>query len=679
MKIKKKLILAFGLLFSIIGGIIILNQVVANKAHSNYQKIRNEIEPAIQCLDKFVLVNQGLRSLTKEKLNKKEGLGSTLNNKIKSILEVEIPNLLIQLEEVSSTLEAQNNSIVGINQIFTEANSLTDETKQVLGLLENKKDYQNIQKLKKANRIYEFSVVRRTNQINRALYHAKKKYEEDSLRFNAELNESFHQISLLIFVFGLIGILVGLVIVTQTINSIIKPLNQLKESSHIIGLGNYNHQVLIQGKDEFAELGKSFNTMTDSLKESFEIIKQQKNEQENANYIKSSINTLYEVLEGDLTKQQIAKRSLEFLLDFYLAPIGAFYIVNEDKELSCQVAIEFNEIRKELPVLPIERGRLGTAVRNKKTAIIHEIPTEYKNIKTSFGEVSPECIIVYPIVFSGECIALVELVCLKEPSSYNMTLLTDIKESIGITLNTAEGVKNLKETYEKLEVSSQKLATKNKELEQFVYITSHDLQEPLRTITSYSQALEEDYSSELNEEAMTYIKFLQKASSRLRNQIHALLELSKIGRSEVKELIDFKEIFNSLQTELSFLIKEKKGVLLFPDNITGEVYGTSEEIQVLFQNLIINGYKYNESETPTVELSYKKTKTHIVFCVSDNGQGIEERFFSKIFEIFQRLENGEGSGIGLSHCKKIVDAHNGTIWVESEYGKGSKFFFELEL
>lgn len=675
MTIKKKLSLAFGLLFFIIGGIIVLNQIVAKQAKDRYETIHDEIQPAIKVIDKYIQINKTLKDLLEDKIDENKGVNSTLNNKITAILEVEIPNINRTLKGVIN----EESQLIDVEWVLTNSNKAVKSSEMVIKTLVNKMDYADPVKLKKIKKLYRVEIKKTINLINRRLYHSTEEYKQVNFELNQELNNSFSQISIIILGFGMVGILIGLFFANQTIRSIISPINELKKSAAIVGDGNYSHTTIIEGKDEISELGNSFNIMTDSLRESFEIIQEQKEIQEESNYIKSSKNTLYEMLKGELSTSQIAKRTLEFLLEFYKAPMGSVHSITSDDHLVCEAVFAYDKKKEEMPLIPIGQGVIGAAVLNKKTVIIDDVPNEYSTINTTLGGLKAKCIVVIPVEFANECIAVIELACLNKPDEFSLSFIHEIKESIGISINAAQGLKQLEETYEKLEASSQDLALKNKELEQFVYITSHDLQEPLRTITSYSNILEEDYADVLDEDALKYVSFLQKASDRLRNQIHSLLELSRIGGMKEKEKVNFNTIFENLQTELDFLIKEKKGSLITPSFVVESIMGTSTEIQLLFQNLIVNGFKYNNNETPQVEISYMNNGTHLSFCVTDNGTGIKEKYYEKIFQIFQRLDKGEGSGIGLAHCKKIVESHNGKIWVDSEFGKGTSFFVDLKV
>lgn len=218
----------------------------------------------------------------------------------------------------------------------------------------------------------------------------------------------------------------------------------------------------------------------------------------------------------------------------------------------------------------------------------------------------------------------------------------------------------------------------NKELEQFAYVASHDLQEPLRMVASFTQLLAARYKDKLDDDAKEFIHYAVDGATRMQSLINDLLNYSRIGtRGKSFENADFNQIFNKTISNLRLRIEEKKAVVSC-DKLPAL---SCDEIQMvqLFQNLIANALKFCDT-TPVVHISTKESPTHYIFSVKDNGIGIEEQYFNKIFLIFQRLmprEKYSGSGIGLAICKRIVERHGGKIWIKSEVGKGTTFYFSI--
>jgi light-regulated signal transduction histidine kinase (bacteriophytochrome) len=225
---------------------------------------------------------------------------------------------------------------------------------------------------------------------------------------------------------------------------------------------------------------------------------------------------------------------------------------------------------------------------------------------------------------------------------------------------------------------NEELLRSNKALEQFAYVASHDLQEPLRTVSSFTQLLSKKYNNVLDDNAREYIQYIVEGAERMYEMINALLAYSKV-QTQGKEfrIVDMNLIMDLVMKNLSVQIKNR-GASVTYDRLPGLLADESQMVQLL-QNLVSNGVKFG-SQLPEVHISCKDEPGFHIFSVSDNGTGIEPQYFERIFKIFQRLvpkNEVEGTGIGLAICKNIVERHGGKIWVESEPGKGSIFYFSI--
>jgi PAS domain S-box-containing protein len=236
-----------------------------------------------------------------------------------------------------------------------------------------------------------------------------------------------------------------------------------------------------------------------------------------------------------------------------------------------------------------------------------------------------------------------------------------------------------KKKEEQVVLQNRTLKHQNSELEQFTYITSHDLQEPLLTLMSFSELLLDEYSEGLNDEAKLYIEFINKSAVRMRALVTGLMEYARIGKRDDVKDIDCNQVLNDVLTDLSVKINNTKA------DITVEnlpiIRGYETYIRLLFQNLISNAIKFNKENTkPQIKIKFSETTKEWKFSVKDNGIGIEAKYIDQVFIIFKRLNNDtlyRGYGIGLAHCKKIVDIHNGEIYVKSTINKGSTFSFTI--
>lgn len=245
---------------------------------------------------------------------------------------------------------------------------------------------------------------------------------------------------------------------------------------------------------------------------------------------------------------------------------------------------------------------------------------------------------------------------------------------------------NLEEKVEKrtieLKEAIEALEHSNEELQQFAYVASHDLQEPLRTIASFTQLLERRYKGKFDSDADEFMDFIVDAAVRMKEQIEGLLEYSRIATQAGKfEPVDTDEIVNQTIKLLDTSINEANAELTYEKLPVVNI--DAKQLQRVFQNLISNAIRFRKCEEPLqVHISSYKSEDgkEYVFSVQDNGIGIEEQYSERIFTIFQRLhtrDEYQGTGIGLSIVKRIIERHGGRIWVESEFGVGSTFYFTI--
>lgn len=225
------------------------------------------------------------------------------------------------------------------------------------------------------------------------------------------------------------------------------------------------------------------------------------------------------------------------------------------------------------------------------------------------------------------------------------------------------------------------LKRSNEELQQFAYVASHDLQQPLRMVTSYTQLLAKRYKDKLDEDANEFIKFAVDGANNMKILIEDLLEYSRIQtRGNPFEVINCEEVLKDVLFNLHETIKEND-VEITHDYLPNILADKTQLIQV-FQNLIDNALKFRSKDPVRIHISAKKNNNNWQFSVKDNGIGIDPEYFDRIFIIFQCLHRKSeypGTGIGLALCKKIIERHNGKIWVESEVGKGSTFHFTIPI
>lgn len=226
------------------------------------------------------------------------------------------------------------------------------------------------------------------------------------------------------------------------------------------------------------------------------------------------------------------------------------------------------------------------------------------------------------------------------------------------------------------------IQTKSYEMEQFIYIASHDLQEPLRTLLNYIQLLEEDYPEQMNGEIGIHLSEMKSAIKRMGILVRSLLDYGRLGQNKVLALTDVGQVVKDVLSDLNTLIKTTNTSIEITTDLP-VLYSYETELRQLFQNLINNAIKFRKQDmTPVIKIGCTRQEDYYEFFISDNGIGIDPKYFQRIFLMFQRLHKQEeftGYGVGLANCRKIAELHGGEIWVESETGKGSVFKFTISI
>ena len=266
------------------------------------------------------------------------------------------------------------------------------------------------------------------------------------------------------------------------------------------------------------------------------------------------------------------------------------------------------------------------------------------------------------------------------PVLYNASVYRDEAAGVIGVFAAARDITERKQAEEKLKETIEELERSNDELQQFAYITSHDLQEPLRTIASYTQLIERRYKDKLDSDADDFIEFIVEAAVRMKDMIQGLLYYSRVGtRGGELMSTNTEKLLEIVISNLNAAIEENE-VTITHDDLPVVVADEGQLVQ-LFQNIISNAIKFRkDDEYPRIHISAHKNANEYVFSVADNGIGIESQYFSRIFEVFKRLHTRveyEGTGIGLSISKRIIERHNGRMWVESEFGEGATFYFTI--
>jgi len=241
------------------------------------------------------------------------------------------------------------------------------------------------------------------------------------------------------------------------------------------------------------------------------------------------------------------------------------------------------------------------------------------------------------------------------------------------------GEATLAQQTKQLERVNEELERKNTELDQFTYVASHDLQEPLRKVTAFSGMLRQDLGESLSERAEKDLGFITDAARRMQKLVQDLLALSRSGRVALKwERISLNHCAEHAIETLAMRIRERQAEITRDD--LPQVWGDQTMLTQLYQNLLSNALKFTGANRPLIRLTAQRIDGQLILGVRDNGIGIEPKYAEQIFEPFRRLHGRgqyEGTGIGLAICCRTVERHGGEIWVESEKGKGANFKFTI--
>jgi light-regulated signal transduction histidine kinase (bacteriophytochrome) len=279
-----------------------------------------------------------------------------------------------------------------------------------------------------------------------------------------------------------------------------------------------------------------------------------------------------------------------------------------------------------------------------------------------------------PLMAGGEAIGALNL-GFREVRTFSPGELR-LLETIGQILGTAMQNTQL---YTQVQELVSNLKRSNAELEQFAYIASHDLQEPLRMVSSYMQLIAKRYQGKLDSDADEFIAYAVDGAGRMKSMINDLLTFSRLGtRGKPFQPVDTEAVLNAALENLKLAVEDSHAAVTHDP--LPSVLADESQVAQLFQNLIGNALKFHGDEPPRIHVSARKTPQFWEFSVRDNGIGIDPQFFERVFLIFQRLSTRAehaGSGIGLAICKKIVERHGGRIWIESKPGEGTTFFFTL--
>ena len=432
---------------------------------------------------------------------------------------------------------------------------------------------------------------------------------------------------------------VGVGIASAT--GLVRSIRTLVAAANEIGRGNLAHRVDVKRRDETGVLGRAFNTMADNLQR---------------------VTASRDVLDAEVTRRRTVEAELRrsnTVTDFIIETLpGLFYQISEGQRF-----VRWNRRLREATGYSDEEISAGSPLMffagEDRTRIAEAISQVFD---LGEAEVSADLIAkdgsATPCLFTGRR-------CLIDDRPYLIGMGTDISA--------------LKESEAKLRRSMDELERSNQELERFAYVASHDLQEPLRMVSSYTQLLDKRYGDALDQDAKDFIRYAVDGADRMRQLIHDLLSFSRVeSRGRPFERVDLNAVVDIVRSNLTVALDES-GAQLTHDALP-TVHADHAQMVSVFQNLIANAVKFRSEDALRIHVATRDAGHEWVLSVLDNGIGIDPAFFDRIFILFQRLQTRTeypGTGIGLAMCKRIVERHGGRIWVESAEGEGATFSFTL--
>lgn len=430
------------------------------------------------------------------------------------------------------------------------------------------------------------------------------------------------------------------------IRSIASPLSRLQRGVEIVAAGNLDYKTDLGTSDELGDLSEAFDNMAENLKKitvSRDDLSKEIARREQVEADLSASQTMLQLVIDNIPQRVFWKDrnfryigcNAPFLKDAGLAELNDI-AGKEDFELSWK------------ETAPIYRADDRAVMESDIPRINYEEPQDKPDGTRRWLRTS------------------------KIP-------LHDKEDNVIGVLGTYEDITDRKLAEARLITAMTDLERSNKDLEQFAYVASHDLQEPLRMVSSYTQLLAQHYEGRLDEKAKKFMDYAVDGAVRMQRLINDLLAYSRVGtKGKALETTDTHALLGEAIRSLAAAIEEKRALITNDDLPT--VRADASQLTQVFQNLLANGIKFQGENVPHLHVSARDQRREWVFSVRDNGIGIERQYADRVFTIFQRLYTRQeypGTGIGLALCKRIVERHGGRIWFESEPGQGSTFFFTI--
>ena len=526
-----------------------------------------------------------------------------------------------------------------------------------------------------------------------------------------------------IFLISAVVITISIFIALFISFSISNPIKKLTKASEEISKGKLDIKIgpkLLSTNDEISVLARTFNQMIESLENrEKEVIQRTKElESSQASLLKANEKLQKEILERKLAEDEVRNKAGQ-LKTLYETGKKITSIVSKEELLpwiaeqaakllnadECLYRIREGDYlirgggtKKGMELMETKRLKIGESfsgiIVKEKRPLISKDMREDERYKKEHREVAKRLGLVsflgVPMCIEGRVVGVLNIMSKKTRkfTEADIELLSAFSDMAAIALENMKLFEDLgKEIAERklaekrLKKTMAQLSSSNKELEQFAYVTSHDLQEPLRMIASYLQLIERRYKDKLDKDGKEFIYYAVDGAKRMKELIIDILSFSRVGtKGKPFQSTDCKDVLEHVLANLNPVIEDSGAKITY--NHLPTVMADDSQLVQLFQNLIGNSIKFRSKDSPHIDIKAKPEDSEWIFSVKDNGIGMEKQFHERIFRIFQRLHTKEefsGTGIGLAICKKIVERHGGRIWVESEPNNGATFFFTIPI
>ncbi len=477
----------------------------------------------------------------------------------------------------------------------------------------------------------------------------------------------------------LVTILIAFFIAFIVSKSISKPIVKLNYVAQKIKAGDLSVRNIITTRDEMGSLSLVFNNMVDSIESK---MKTQKD-----------VRSISETIIKQTSLKEFSTSLLKHMMKITGANISVFYILNErtsDYDHFVSFGINNELIKAINPGKPEDEFKKTIAEKRISylTNISKDTVLKYKTITNKF---KPKEIITIPVLVDGPVIALIAIVNVNKFTKGSYEVLKQSWHSINISYSNllsnertrilseilVKSIEQLEVQSEKLKEQSNELKSVNTELESFTYSVSHDLKAPLRAISQLSYWISEDHKDVMTEDGKEQLNLLGSRVKRMDSLIDGILQYSRIGRiRETDKLLNL----NSLVEGVIDSLAPPENIKINIVNVLPEIYGDESRFIQVFQNLISNSIKFSDKPKGKINIACSDEGNNWKYSVEDNGPGIEEKYFKRVFRIFQTLnarDTLEGTGLGLALVKKIINTYSGKVWIKSKVGKGTTVFFTL--